>query len=227
MKIYPLTREEGNALHKDVVELGLDPFDFEWSESDPRYDEYVEWKHKPTGYVFRFSGFESDSRLYYLSKWTPVVNGRAAGEFQSSRAAQLQAAVAWLRAVKREHDTPDLWARVREEQELLAGDAFEGDRSFTPKEQKLLSERLDQLQIRIVQIASPDTTQAAALTNTIDTLKTAATKSTRSEWKLMFTGAIISTMLNLALDPVRMQQVVQAATNFIGPLIAHIRGLIG
>jgi hypothetical protein len=77
-------------------------------------------------------------------------------------------------AVKREHETPDLWAELSRERELIGGEAVDGDRPFTADEKRLLAERLDLLQRQIIQIANPDASQTAALENAIVALKNAA-----------------------------------------------------
>lgn len=225
MKLHRLTREDGNKLLEMVKAHGLDPLDFDWQDVDELYSHYMLWTHRPTGYAFRFEAYEHNGRLSYQSRWTPIIEGRVSADI-SNRAAQLTVAEFWLRTVKREHDTPDLWQAIAAERELLGTSSADDGAQFSADERKIVADRLTAFHRQVEQIANPTPDQAAALTKAVEDLKAAAETLSRGQWKTMFIGTIIQAVAGLALDPARAQQVLHYATLYIGPLFAQVRGLL-
>jgi uncharacterized membrane protein YraQ (UPF0718 family) len=104
--------------------------------------------------------------------------------------------------------------------------AVDGDRRFTDDEQDLLRARLDQLERQIEAIAAPTPEQSKHLKETFARAKDTTARLSRSEWKMLFAGALIDSIINLALDPVRVQQIFHFANLWVGPLVSNMRGLL-
>jgi hypothetical protein len=65
------------------------------------------------------------------------------------------------------------------------------------------------------------------LEGAINAMNAATAEMTRSQWKHLFIGALLEALLSLGLESVPVREVLHYATIYIGPVVAHIRGLIG
>jgi len=223
-----LTREERNKLFDHAQRFHLDLTDFEWSESHERYNEYIQLRHRPTGYAFRFGAYDHDHSITYSSDWSPAINGRVSTTF-SRRSDQLDLACQWLIEVKREHETPDLWAQLRAETAFLTEAAgADGTRPFTKQEQKLIGQRIDALEVKIVAVLGPAPTpaQLSAVHESLDELKKSAERLTRKDWRLLVLGTITQIIVTLGLEPTKTREILHYFATHLGSFISKVHHLL-
>jgi len=98
----------------------------------------------------------------------------------------------WVSEVKNDLETPDLWAELRKEAELLRGAYTEaGDNApFTLPEQEEIERRLRELESQVAQTCTLRGPEVEDLHAKIDYLVEAARRVGRIDWLNLFVGAI-------------------------------------
>lgn len=222
---WPRTAKK--AVYDRIVELSLDPLDFEWREyeaGNQRVGE--ELFHKPTQSFFTISPTMSMYESPIVCDWDPAFSDGANNAYVSSMTDAGHHILAWLALVAEEHQTPDVWGSLREDRDAIAGEVVDGDRLFTEPEQQAIIQRLAVLENQIKQLGSPTAEQATRLERAIEDLAKATKDSTRGQWRTQFAGVVFQTILDLSLDPTRAQQVIHAATVLLAPVFSHIKQLL-
>jgi hypothetical protein len=109
----------------------------------------------------------------------------------------------WLEEVKQDLDTPDLWAELQREGELLgAGSSVVTENTpFTADEQREIAERLKKLGEYVRVTHSLSMAQMQALQEKVDYLVTASNRFGRKDWLILFMGAIFSYLFGAGLPP--------------------------
>jgi hypothetical protein len=138
---YKVPRVLKAAVYREIELLTLQPSDFAWQPYGTGSGGGVEIIHQPTGSSFSVTfGYLGEG---WYARWDPADSkgdraARCINEDEVFARIQL-----WLKRVKREHETPDLWAALAQERELISGVAVDGDEGFTAAEQRLVHERLN------------------------------------------------------------------------------------
>lgn len=109
----------------------------------------------------------------------------------------------WLADVKRDLETPDLWAELQQEAELLGKvtDEVSENTPFTLNEQKEIARRLKELAETTKRTHSLSAQQMRVLDTKLSYLINAASRLGRIDWRNAFVGAIIGFILTTALPP--------------------------
>lgn len=154
-----------NVIFEAIQAVGLDPGNFDLN--DPGTE--VRIKHRSSASCFivrRESG-------YYVGQY--VVGDSAVWPYSPSSWASLMPRVSrWLEEVKRDLETPDLWAEFQREAKLLeaGSDAVTENRPFTPTEQREIAARLQELAKYARETYSLSRVQTKALDAKLDILST-------------------------------------------------------
>jgi hypothetical protein len=224
---YRLTKKEGNALFKYAESIGLRPSEFALSDETVLSVTASVLSHLPTGHYFKFGIYRARTGgIVSQATWSPIIDGRVRKQ-HTHRIEQLEFAGRWLNVVKEEYETVDLWKAAAQEAALVSGGPIdEGDRPFTREEQKVLAERLTQLEKKIIALAQPTPQQQAHLSETIQHAKDATTRTSRIDWKSLFVGKLLDIIVTLGLDPTKAQQVFHYATLYVGPLVSKAIGFL-
>jgi len=107
----------------------------------------------------------------------------------------------WLKEVKQDLDTPDLWAELQRDAQLI-GVGFNkvtDNTPFTADEQIEIAARLQKLAKSARDTYSLSQEQIRALDAKMDYLITAAGRLGRKDWLTVYIGAILSFILGAAL----------------------------
>jgi hypothetical protein len=109
----------------------------------------------------------------------------------------------WLEEVKRDLATPDLWAELQGEAELLGGafDKATKNTPFTREEQNDIEQRLREVEGHVRRTYSLPEPKMKILNAKIDYLVDAAGHLGRIDWRNAFVGAIVSYILTAGLPP--------------------------
>ncbi len=99
--------------------------------------------HKPSGYYLKFDDF--------LVRYTPGETRLHEDERCTSWKEELQAVDNWLRNLVREVETPDLWAGLSQEEELLGPEPAEAENTpYTANEQVQIKKAIEEIRIYLI-----------------------------------------------------------------------------
>ena len=183
-----------NQIFKAIQEVGLDPKEFDLEESN---DE-VRIKHKWSKSYF----IVSRESGYYVGR-SLVGDGIVWPTNPASWPVLMPRISWWLQEVKQDCDTPDLWAGLQQEAELIEGGAYKviENALFTPDEQKEIALRLDKLAKDVSHALSLSGAQVQVLNENIEYLVKASSRLGRKDWLNTFIGVTLPFVLTAALAP--------------------------
>src|SRR5436190_16919119 len=108
-----LSKVQKQQVADAAIRKALELRDFRWEVVKVYMGTESRLVHKPTKSWFIFGGFGDNA-----SQWWPEHEFNSAGASAYAWDAQLSHAVRWLGMVKREHDTPDVFAAASAEPAL-------------------------------------------------------------------------------------------------------------
>jgi hypothetical protein len=124
----------------------------------------------------------------------------------------------WLQNVERERSSPNFWAELDKQRELLGAAESTGDSDntpFTPEEQVEVAKQLIEVRNLLVHTHQAD---PAALESRIDYLIDASTRMGRRDWLNIFIGGIFSWALTGLVPPEGVREVLAIASHALGHL---------
>jgi len=135
-----------------IEQLGLDPSEFEWSETEVIERQYRQdtaalisiLTHKHTAWFFNFGSM-------YVT-FSPGPHRRVENhEHRHIWDVKLRLARIWLAELSKELDAPDLWATIGQEKALstAASSASLDNRPFTAAEQSFIATKLDEIKAHL------------------------------------------------------------------------------
>ena len=101
----------------------------------------------------------------------------------------------WLKDVKLDTDTPDLWAELQRDAELLRGatsDDVTDNTPFTPDEQNQIAARLQELAEQMRRTCSLSAAQTRTFDAKLDYLVNASRRFGRKDWLILCAGVIVT-----------------------------------
>src|ERR1700740_1811540 len=116
MEIRHLLKSQANVLFKAIQDAGLEPADFEWQDTTSPISMVVFSRlvHTSSDYYFTFNNYYG-----FQSSWTPGMETLSESKEFRDWESQVSAFKFWLEYLKRETESPDLWAAVSEGAEVL------------------------------------------------------------------------------------------------------------
>jgi hypothetical protein len=175
-----------NDIFQAIQAAGLDPKEFELEDDGSE----ARIKHKWSASCFiiaRKSG-------YYSSRYVVVDGPEWPADTYSWQASAARVS-AWLAEVKRDLETPDLWAELQRESQLLGANADD------VAEQKEIVARLQALAEHVRRTYRLSASQMRALDAKLDYLADAARRLGRKDWLNVCAGAILGYILTAMLPP--------------------------
>lgn len=127
----------------------------------------------------------------------------------------------WAEEVKRDFDTPDLWAELQREREILTGARYEdvGNTPFTPEEQADIAEQLREIEEYVKKTYSLSTEQMSLVEARFNDLEAATSRIGRKDWLLMFLGVLFSLIASGLLPPEAVQHILGMAFDGLDHLL--------
>jgi hypothetical protein len=189
-----LQKWKKNQIVEAIQGVGLEPKEFEFEDSNAG----VRLKHKWSESHFIIGGDAGQ----YVGRY--VVGDEPAWPYDVYSWETLMTRVSkWLREVKLDLDTPDLWAELQGEAELLGGASDQANENtpFTREEQKDIERRLREVETHVRRTYSLPEPEMEILNAKIDYLVDAAGRLGRIDWRNAFVGAIIGYILTGGLPP--------------------------
>jgi len=217
-----LSKLDRNTVFAAVEAAGLSPSDFQWDHRADDDEAEARLEHRPSGAYFIFRGspgaYSSSSR----AGDHPVRDRMELSWYRLMQQVEL-----WLADVKRDNETPDLWAQLHSGADVLTAAAMDAieDKPFTADEQAEIARRLEELKHYISRTHELSEVQTLALGERLEYLSKAATRLGRKDWLLLAGGVILSYALESALPPAASSDVLRALLSSIGDMLG--RGLSG
>ena len=136
----------------------------------------------------------------------------------------------WLTELRKEVDTPDLWATVLQDRDFMRLTVIDaGNTPFTPQEQQYISTRLDEMHSFIIASAKLDDAQRRFVDAQIEYTKQATKRLGRIDWKNALIGAFMSIITGLGANavfaPERARELFHAAAQAFAPLFQSLLSL--
>ncbi len=208
-----LRKVQRNDIFRAVEHAGLSAEEFDW---DLGADEST-LRHRPSGAYFVFGGAAGAYASRYLAGEGPVEERTGLSQYRLMQQVEL-----WLMHVKLDIDTPDLWAQLQGETELL-GAVFDEATENTPltsAEQLAIAGQLRELRDYVSRTYSLSEAQTRLLEDKLDDLAAATGRVGRKDWLLMAAGLMLSYVLGAALPP-------EAARDILVTLLTSIGHILG
>jgi hypothetical protein len=210
-----LKKWQKNEIVKAIQAVGLDPLVFDLQDDDGE----VRIKHKwsPSCFTVRDDGA-------HYGAYSVVGDGPEWPVGAYSWGTIFPRISTWLKDVKRDLETPDLWAELQRDAELLhvvTSDDVVENTPFTPDEQNAIAARLQALAEHAQRTHSLSAAQMRALDAKLDYLLTAARRLGRKDWLNVCAGAILGYILTASLPPEAARDMLLGLLRAIG----HLYGL--
>jgi hypothetical protein len=192
--IFMTEKWKRNQIFEAIRAAGLDPIDFSLEDSVAEFRV----NHKLSGSYFIVGGNAS----HYVGRHI-AGDGPEWPYDAYSWEAVLTHVSAWLRALKLDLETPDLWSELQREAELLGGVSNEANANtpFTLEEQKEIARRLQEWAEYAKRTYSLSERKMQILNAKLDYLVGAAGRLGRIDWLNAVVGAILGFILTAALSP--------------------------
>ena len=210
-----LQKWQRNDLFEAIQAVGLDPRDFDLTDSGTEVQITHKWSKsifiiggRPGHYVGRYAVGDAPDWPYDAYSW------------QASTARVSR----WLQEVKRDLETPDLWAELRREVHLLGVGSNEVTENtlFTQDEQKQIAERLRELAKQVSDASSLSEAQKQILNEKIEYLVDGSHRLGRKDWLNTFIGVTLGYLLSTALPPDVARGIFSACLRAIGLLYPEL-----
>jgi hypothetical protein len=206
-----LVKYKRNDIFETIESSGLDPGEFDLVDDDAG----VRIKHRWSGSYFIIGGDAGNYASHYV-----VGDGPDWPYEVYSWATLMERIRRWLGEVKHDLETPDLWAELRSDTELLeaTSDETRENTPFTPSEQKEIARSLQGLGEDAKRTYALSAAQEQELDAKLDYLVDAAGRLGRTDWRGVFVGVMVSLVLSGVLPPESVRHILLALLRGIGHL---------
>jgi len=228
---HNLTELQYGEVAGAISSAGLTKSDFDWQAVESYATEVGPGSppftvpclvHRPTGYSFLFD--LKDGR--HFAVYRPGREGPTARDFSGSWELQFGYLRQWLDLVKANHEAPNFWRALDEQdRDLLALPASEqpDDTPFTPEERALVAEQLEGLREQIAAQFDVQGVRLDKLDETIEELNRATGRVGKRDWPHI----VRSHLIGLVIDQVIPQGAFYAGLAYLSATIGHLLGVHG
>jgi hypothetical protein len=210
-----LDKFQKNDIFLAIAETELDPAEFELSFDDSEHKTLLNYK--------RSSAFLTIRHADYGNVW--IEYEVADGPRQSSVDGEdewLPAVKNWLAVLKRDLETPDLWATLKQQQTMLdsPGDP-DANTPFTAEEQQQIAQQLGEVRAYTRETYKLSGHQMRLLEGRLDYLQDAASRMGRIDWRNAVTGVLLGTVVNAALPGDAVRDALLMLLRSVGHMFGH------
>jgi hypothetical protein len=201
-----------NVIYRAVVAGGLDPREcnFNYGDAGARI------RHLPSASYFLLEGdineYTAKAVVGESEKWPA---GLRTFWIQVEERVRL-----WAKEVKEDVDTPDLWAELQREREILTGARYDDveNTPFTSDEQAEIAEHLRQTKKYVARTYSLSDAQMRHLEAQLGNIAAAAGRMGRKDWTLLVCGTLLGTFVQGILPPEAVQDILRMTLDGLGYL---------
>jgi hypothetical protein len=201
-----------NVIYQAVTAGGLDPREctFDYGDAGARITHvpsgsYLLLEGDITEYTAKAVVGESEKWPLGLPTFWVQVDERVRG---------------WAWDVKEDVTTPDLWAELEREREILTGARYEDveNTPFTSDEQAAIAEHLRQTKEYVTRTYSLSDAQILHLEAKLDDIAAAAGRMGRKDWTLLVCGALLGAFVQGILPQEAVQDILRMTLDGLGYL---------
>jgi len=201
MEDFRLLTSQKNKVLQAIVAEGLNPGSFRWVDVRSQARRYADIS-RLEGPEGSFFNFDRDPQSFFLAEYSPGLDQRVTKktgyEWNNFRYVN-----EWAAALKRELETPDLWALVEAQPkdfQALIETQSESDR-FTAAELEEVKRGLEEIKEFLFTTEQVSGAQRAMIELRLKYLLDAAPRVGRVDWKNIAFSTFVSILLQLALPP--------------------------
>ena len=221
--VVQLTKRRRNEILETLLSAGIDPA--ECGDPEPAVGLYdgLRIGHRSTESSFTMLGSSNDVDEYFGDM---IVGGVIFGSIPPCNWHQLMNHLyQWAKEVEYERDTPDLWAELRRQPEVLAaiGDGGSSNAPFSSAEQAEISERLSEIKDYVRKTFELTASQMDRVEERIDELAKATGRVGPKDWFLLVSGIVFNLIIADAIPPNAAQTIFTLAVH----ALAHVLGIGG
>jgi hypothetical protein len=201
-----------NVIYKAVVAGALDPREctFDYGDAGARITQV------PSASYFLLEGDITE----YIAKAVVGESEKWPGGLRTFWIEVEQRVRAWAKEVKEDVDTPDLWAELQREREILTGARYDDveNTPFTSDEQAAIAGHLRQTKEYVTRTYSLSDAQILHLEAKLDDIAAAAGRMGRKDWTLLVCGALLGAFVQGILPPEAVQDILRMTLGGLGYL---------
>jgi hypothetical protein len=202
-----LTKRQRNALYTTIANAGLDPRQCELGDVVHLGGDQTIILHRPSDSHFLVT-YDKATNWY-------TTGGKAGDEILEGVSTPEWAAVTrsagdWTRLVREFTDSPDLWAELRREQEILSGAEYArmSNAPFTAGEQLRIAEQLREVKSNLVEQYSLSGERLSRVEAKLDEVVEASHRLGRKDWLNIFLGVMLTVIVTAILPPDAVQHII-------------------
>ena len=225
-----LKRSQANDVIVAIRNEGLDPAEFDWVRVPIEFythQIFLRLVHEPSDYYFEIQETTEDGRTdieFSPGQKHPVEKRVIVGSWDI----KLGCISGWLKLLKEELDTPDLWAAISQESQLVDA-ASEKDASnapFNPEEQKKIAEQLEEIKEFLFTAQKLDEGHREFVTARLDYLKESSERMGRKDWLNNLVGVLFSIVIGAGLNSDAARELFRFAANTFSNVIGGLTHLL-
>jgi hypothetical protein len=224
-----LTKTHINSVAAVLQKAGLDSTEFRWHRPyvwggpDLGHPRLI---HEPTGFYFEFRWSEKWQK--HTFSYSPAAE---AAELQHNHGEVwefvLEAVYKWANLLRAELEAPDLWkqfANHRHAVEALTTPEARSseDEQFSPREQRLLRERIDQILESLDQVGIDNPVAQRITREEFEALKEEVERLSRGKWVRLALGTVAKLIMASVIEPDTADRLLR----WISSGMEQIRGLL-
>lgn len=208
-----LLKSQRREVFITIQSVGLEPAEFKWEDIPSKHSSELivsRLVHTSSGGYYNFDFVKGSPWCEYSPGEEKFIEESYPGNWDL----QLVYANKWLQYLKRELETPDLWATIVGESAMMFGTPVAGDETnslFTVTERERLSGCLEEIQAYLVSANDLTDTRLAFVEERLRYLEGAASRMGRKDWINLAWGALINIVVGVALSPDAARDLVRIA----------------
>jgi hypothetical protein len=214
----PLEKYQSNAIFRAIEAGGLAPDDCVLTDGAAE----VRIRHVPSGSLFILGG----TALRFTGSYT-VGASAVVWPYDAYVWTKVPELVQrWAGDVKRDLDTPDLWADLRRRQVLLTSAGYEaiGNTPFTPDEQLEVAAQLLEIKVYVKATSSLTSEQTLLVEAWFNEAEAATRRLGRKDWLLLFLGVVLSSAVAGVVPPDAVHHLLTMVSHALGHLFGGAGG---
>jgi hypothetical protein len=218
-----ILKSQANEVLEAIQAAGLQPADFLWVKRSSKHLTQVDISviaHSPTNYFYAFDFAQKGT---HWSSFSPGAEATIEEHHPGGWREQMHYVRGWLNNLKREVDTPDLWAAIGNEKALVRAAVEENTSQspFTSAERDKLAEGLKELKAYMQATYQLTSDQISYISDRFDYLEEASGRLNRKDWLMLAIGVITNIVIGAALAPSAARDLFRLAGQMFAWILGH------
>lgn len=228
MSASAILPSQKNEILRLLTEKGFSPTEFLWEEGQVPDAEGclpVKLIHQLTGFFCRFSAERSGSgKPYTQIEYSPSEEGFIKRESVTGAYSWNLVLVRWVGLLRKEIDTPDLWAAIASGQSsvMQATATASENTPFTAPERAQVAMFLGEIRTYIQASAGLPPDRFNIVVEKLAYLEQAADRMGRKDWLNLFLGVLFSMALQVGMEKSVFQDLLSVAGQLFRQFLQHI-----